>query len=185
MPRPSSRVVRRHDHRERAAAQLVRRAALDEERVADDRGAVAEATRSRRPARRRRSSRRAPRSRSRPPSARSRRSRRRPIPSRSTRWPETKLPIVSPSPLAPRRIPKPMLPASSETFASATSATLIAPTPSVTTFQTMSTVRSARERRTTRKPSPMSRPVAAALDVAHLQPRGRDPREQERRRRRT
>ena len=72
-----------------------------------------------------------------------------------------------------------MLPASSETFASATSATLIAPTPSVTTFQTMSTVRSARVCRTTRKPSPMSRPVTAALDMAHLESRRRDSREQE------
>ena len=74
-----------------------------------------------------------------------------------------------------------MLPASSETFASATSATLIAPTPSVTTFQTMSTVRSARELQHDPEAVADVGPVAAALDVAHLEPRGRDPREQERR----
>ena len=37
---PEDGVVRGHDHGERAAPQLVRRAALDEQRVADDGGAV-------------------------------------------------------------------------------------------------------------------------------------------------
>ena len=42
-PDPGARQVRAHQDRERAAAQLVRRAALHEQRVADDRGSVADA----------------------------------------------------------------------------------------------------------------------------------------------
>ena len=49
-----------------------------------------------------------------------------------------------------------MLPLSSATFASTTSATLIAALPNMTMFQATSTVRSARERTTIRTPSPMS-----------------------------
>ena len=43
IPTPSTSVVGAHEQRERTAAELVRRAALDEERIADDRGAVADA----------------------------------------------------------------------------------------------------------------------------------------------
>ena len=50
-----------------------------------------------------------------------------------------------------------MFPLSNATFASTTSATLIAALPNMTTFQTTSTASSAFDRSTTWMPSPMSR----------------------------
>ena len=119
------RVVRRHDHRERAAAQLVGRAALDEQRVADDRRAVAERRRRPRPPPPSRRSARTPRLRSRAPSDRSRARTCAPCRLARSQAPAARLPRVSPRPPAPTSTPKPTLPASSETFARTTWATLI------------------------------------------------------------
>ncbi len=75
------------------------------------------------------------------------------MPNRSSADAAKKLPITSPTPVAPTRKPRPMLPPPRSSFTSGTSATFTNAVASAETFQATSTVSSGRERKTSPIPA--------------------------------
>ena len=166
--------VRAHDQREGAAADVVGRAALDEQGVADERGRVPDPADDDEQRRDPDVRARCPRRCSRPPSSRSRA--RRAASSRAARASvdANSAPITAPRPFAAQSRPKPKSPASNETFASTTSETLTNAIVIIARFQERSTVE--QRARMQDEPEALAEvlPVPAALGAALLEQRGRD-----------